>query len=85
MEFFKKRTNFRFMPLRSRWYAISGALIIASLLLIGIRGLNFGIDFTGGVVLELGFPKAADLEQVGTHGDPQGDGRVAEVVKSQRG
>ena len=64
MEFFKKRTSFRFMPLRSRWYAISGALIIASLLLIGIRGLNFGIDFTGGVVLELGFPKAADLEQV---------------------
>jgi preprotein translocase subunit SecF len=64
MEFFKKRTSFRFMPLRSRWYAISGALIIASLLMIGIRGLNFGIDFTGGVVLELGFPKAADLEQV---------------------
>jgi preprotein translocase subunit SecF len=64
MEFFKKRTSFRFMPLRSRWYAISAALIIASLLLIGIRGLNFGIDFTGGVVMELGFPKPADLEQV---------------------
>jgi preprotein translocase subunit SecF len=64
MEFFKKRTSFRFMPLRARWYAISGALIIASLLLIGIRGLNFGIDFTGGVVMELGFPKPADLEQV---------------------
>lgn len=64
MEFFKKRTSFRFMPLRSRWYAISAALIIASLLLIGIRGLNFGIDFTGGVVMELGFPKPADLEQI---------------------
>jgi len=64
MEFFKKRTSFRFMPLRSRWYAISAALIIASLLMIGIRGLNFGIDFTGGVVMELGFPKPADLEQV---------------------
>ena len=64
MEFFKKRTSFRFMPLRSRWYAISGALIIVSLLLVGIRGLNFGIDFTGGVVMELGFPKPADLEQV---------------------
>jgi len=64
MEFFKKRTSFRFMPLRSRWYAISAALIIASLLLVGIRGLNFGIDFTGGVVMELGFPEPADLEQV---------------------
>ena len=37
MEFFKKRTSFRFMPLRKRWYAISGVLIIASLLMIGIR------------------------------------------------
>jgi preprotein translocase subunit SecF len=64
MEFFKKRTNFRFMPLRARWYAISCALIVASLLVIGIRGLNFGIDFTGGVVMELGFPQTADLDQV---------------------
>jgi preprotein translocase subunit SecF len=64
MEFFKKRTSYRFMPLRNRWYAISGVLIVASLLLIGIRGLNFGIDFTGGVVLELAFPQAADLDKV---------------------
>lgn len=64
MEFFKKRTSFRFMPLRRRWYAISGVLIVASLLLIALRGLNLGIDFTGGVVLELGFPQAADLDRV---------------------
>jgi preprotein translocase subunit SecF len=64
MEFFKKRTNFRFMPLRQRWYAISGVLILASLAMLGIRGLNLGIDFTGGVVLELSFPQDADLDQV---------------------
>jgi preprotein translocase subunit SecF len=32
--------------------------------MIGIRGLNLGIDFTGGVVLELSFPQEADLDQV---------------------
>ena len=64
MEFFKKRTNFRFMPLRARWYAVSAVLLLASLLLVAFRGLNLGIDFTGGVVLELSFPQAADLDQV---------------------
>jgi preprotein translocase subunit SecF len=64
MEFFKKQTHFRFMPLRMRWYAISGILILASVVLIAVRGLNLGIDFTGGVVLELSFPQAANLDEV---------------------
>ena len=64
MEFFKKKTSFRFMPLRARWYAISAVLVLASVLLLVFRGLNLGIDFTGGVVLELTFPQAADLDQV---------------------
>ncbi len=34
------------------------------MLALAVRGLNFGIDFTGGVVLELSFPQAAELEQV---------------------
>jgi preprotein translocase subunit SecF len=64
MEFFKKKTSFRFMGLRRRWYVVSGVLILASVLLLAFRGLNFGIDFTGGVVLELSLPQAADLEKV---------------------
>ena len=64
MEFFKKRTSFRFMPLRGRWYAISAVLVLVSVLLIAFRGLNLGIDFTGGVVLELSFPQEVDLDRV---------------------
>jgi len=64
MEFFKNRTGFRFMAQRRRWYAVSAALLLASLLLVAFRGLNLGIDFTGGVVLELSFPQEADLDQV---------------------
>jgi preprotein translocase subunit SecF len=64
MEFFKKTTSFRFMSQRRRWYAISAVLILTSVALLAVRGLNFGIDFTGGVVLELVFPKSADLDQV---------------------
>ena len=64
MEFFHKKTSYPFMATRKRWYMVSAVLILGSLLALGIRGINFGIDFTGGVVLELGFPQTADLEQV---------------------
>jgi preprotein translocase subunit SecF len=64
MEFFRKKTSIRFMAPRKRWYAISGTLVLASILLIAFRGLNLGIDFTGGVVYEVSFPEAADLDRV---------------------
>ena len=64
MEFFKRRTNIDFMGKRSRWYAISATLILASVALLLVRGLNFGIDFTGGVVVEVSFTQAADLDKV---------------------
>jgi preprotein translocase subunit SecF len=64
MEFFHKTTRFPFMATRKRWYVVSAILILGSLVSLGVRGINFGIDFTGGVVLELAFPQAADLEKV---------------------
>jgi preprotein translocase subunit SecF len=64
MEFFHKKTSYPFMGTRKRWYVISAVLIIAALASLAARGLNLGIDFTGGVVLELQFPKPADIEQV---------------------
>jgi preprotein translocase subunit SecF len=64
MEFFHNKTHYPFMATRKRWYIVSGLLILISLGSLAVRGLNFGIDFTGGVVLELGFPQAADLQKV---------------------
>lgn len=64
MEFFHKKTSFGFMATRRTWYAISAVMIVAALASFAVRGLNLGIDFTGGVVLELQFPQAADLEKV---------------------
>jgi preprotein translocase subunit SecF len=64
MEFFKKKTSIRFMDGRRWTYTVSGSLILGSLLLLAFRGLNFGIDFTGGVVIELAFPRSAELDRV---------------------
>jgi len=64
MEFFHKVTRFPFMNTRKVWYGLSAVLIVGSLVLAGVRGLNLGIDFTGGVVVETNFPQAPNLEQL---------------------
>jgi preprotein translocase subunit SecF len=62
MEFFHKVTRFPFMQTRKVWYGLSAALIVGSLLLVFIRGLNLGVDFTGGVVVETNFSQAPNID-----------------------
>jgi len=64
MEFFHKKTSYPFMATRKRWYVVSAVVILVSLGSLAVRGLNFGIDFTGGVVMEFAFPQAANLEKI---------------------
>src|SRR5258707_13827472 len=64
MEFFHKVTRFPFMHTRKVWYGLSAFLIVASLALVAIRGLNLGVDFTGGVVVETNFPQAPNIEDL---------------------
>lgn len=64
MEFFKKVPTLHFMRLRRRWYGLSALLVLASVASIAVHGLHLSIDFTGGVEVEVGFTKPANLEQV---------------------
>lgn len=64
MKLVKDETHIDFMGKRRLAIIISLLVIAASLVLLALRGLNFGIEFTGGVVLEAGFTEAADLNAI---------------------
>jgi preprotein translocase subunit SecF len=64
MEFLKEVPTNRFMALRRYWYVLSALVVLASFALVMFRGLNLTVDFTGGLVLEMGFSRAVDLEEV---------------------
>src|SRR5512134_3588418 len=63
MQFLKQVPSIRFMQRRRQWYWLSAAMIVASIAVIWARGLNLTVDFTGGVVLEVGFSQPIDLER----------------------
>lgn len=48
--------NFSFVRLRRIWFAISGVLIVASILALAVWGLRFSVEFTGGSLVEVSFP-----------------------------
>jgi len=66
MEFFKKQTNIDFLGARKIAAVISGLLILVAIGSFITRGLNFGIDFTGGTLVEMGYSGAADLDHIRT-------------------
>lgn len=53
-----------FMSLRKVAMSISTLLILASFASFFVKGLNFGLDFTGGTAVEVGFAQPADLKKV---------------------
>jgi preprotein translocase SecF subunit len=59
-------------------YAFSGAMILLTLILLPTKGLNFGIDFRGGLLIEVSMPApAADLAAMRSTLDGLGLGEIA--------
>ncbi len=54
--------NFDFMGRRKLAGSVSIGLVLLSLASLTVNGLNFGLDFTGGTLVEVGFPESADPE-----------------------
>jgi len=64
MRIFSNVPSIDFMAQRKVGLVVSTVLTLAAILLVAIRGLNFGIDFTGGVLVEVSYAESVPLDQV---------------------
>ncbi len=66
MEIIKKDTNIDFIGLRRIAFIVSGVLIAICVVALVVRGLNFGVDFTGGTLVEVGYSEPVEVGTVRT-------------------
>ncbi|WP_159309804.1 protein translocase subunit SecF [Spiribacter roseus] len=64
MDFFKREPDIAFMAYRRPLALLTAVLIVAAIGFLGLRGLNLGLDFTGGTLVEVGYPEAVELAEV---------------------
>ncbi|HYD33918.1 MAG TPA: protein translocase subunit SecF [Methylophilaceae bacterium] len=66
MELFKLKKDIPFMSYGRLTTTISLLTFILAIFFLATRGLNFGVDFTGGTLMEVSYPQAADLGEIRT-------------------
>ena len=64
MEFFKIKRDIPFMRHALIFNVISALTFVAAVFFLVTKGLNFSVEFTGGTVMELRYPHAADQEKI---------------------
>ena len=64
MRFIPNNTRFDFYGKRWIAYVVTIFFVLASIASLATKGLNLGLDFTGGMVVEVVYPQAVELDKV---------------------
>ncbi|MCX4348858.1 MAG: protein translocase subunit SecF [Alphaproteobacteria bacterium] len=59
-----KDTNINFMGARKFTYALSALMVVLSIVCIAVKGFNYGIDFSGGILMEVSSNTPVNLEEI---------------------
>lgn len=68
------QTEIDFVGSRYFAFAVDGLLVLATIVFLAVQGLNLGIDFTGGVLIEVKAPEQIDIGAMRTQVDSIGVG-----------
>ncbi len=64
MELFRIKHDIPFMSYGRLTTAISLITFLLAIFFLGTRGLNYGVDFTGGTVMEVNYPQSANIDSI---------------------
>lgn len=66
MEFFRLKKDIPFMSYGRLTTAISLITFLLAIYFLAVKGLNLGVDFTGGTMMEVSYPQAANIGEIRT-------------------
>jgi preprotein translocase subunit SecF len=64
MRFLNRKTNIDFMGKRKIAFVLSAIVMVLSISTLAMKGLNFGLDFTGGMLIEVSYPSVPEISDV---------------------
>src|SRR3972149_9214851 len=78
IQFIKPGTNINFIGIRKTAITVSVVVIVIGLISVAIRGFNYGIDFSGGTMVQLLFKEDVHIDKVrkGLTGINMGDSTI---------
>ncbi|MEI7528666.1 MAG: protein translocase subunit SecF [Elusimicrobiota bacterium] len=60
------KTNINFIKLRHVFFGISGAVVLIGIISLSVKGINLGLDFTGGTMMQVKFDKPVEISALRT-------------------
>ena len=58
------KTNINFIKLRHIFFALSGLVTLTGIISLSVKGVNLGLDFTGGTLMQVKFDKPVSIDAV---------------------